>query len=108
MRIESKDQFEALRTQAFEIEESRTQQVLVCCGTGCLASGAKEVAETFAAEIAKRSIDASVELFVKSTGWSQTPPGCVTSGATNTKGVRVASSHRANFRQCCFSPRCQP
>jgi NADH-quinone oxidoreductase subunit F len=68
MRIESKDQFEALRTQAREIEAGRPQQVLVCCGTGCLASGSKKVAEAFATEIAKRSIDASVDLFVKSTG----------------------------------------
>jgi NADH-quinone oxidoreductase subunit F len=68
MRIESKDQFEALRVQALEIDANRKQQVLVCCGTGCLASGSKEVAEAFASEIAKRSIDASVELFVKPTG----------------------------------------
>jgi NADH-quinone oxidoreductase subunit F len=68
MRIESLDQFEALRAQSLEIEADRKQQVLVCCGTGCLASGSKEVAEAFAAEIAKRSVDATVELFVKSTG----------------------------------------
>ena len=68
MRIESKDQFEALQAQAQDIEAGRTQQVLVCCGTGCLASGAKKVAEAFAEEIAKRSLDADVNLFVKSTG----------------------------------------
>jgi NADH-quinone oxidoreductase subunit F len=68
MRIESRDQFETLKAQAGEIDASRRQQVLVCCGTGCLASGAKAVAETFADEIAKRSVDASVDLFVKSTG----------------------------------------
>jgi NADH:ubiquinone oxidoreductase subunit F (NADH-binding)/(2Fe-2S) ferredoxin/Pyruvate/2-oxoacid:ferredoxin oxidoreductase delta subunit len=68
MRVQSKDQFEALRAQAGEIETGRDQQVLVCCGTGCLAWGSKKVAETFAAEIAKRSLDAEVNLFVKSTG----------------------------------------
>ncbi len=68
MRIESKGQFEALQAQARENEANRTQQVLVCCGTGCLASGAKKVAEAFAVEIAKRSLDAEVNLFVKSTG----------------------------------------
>jgi NADH-quinone oxidoreductase subunit F len=68
MRVESKAQFEALQTQAREIEGGRAQQVLVCCGTGCLASGAKKVAEAFAEEIAKRSLDADVNLFVKSTG----------------------------------------
>ncbi len=68
MRIESRDQFEVLQSQAREIEANQTQQVLVCCGTGCLASGAKKVAEAFAGEIAKRSLDADVNLFVKSTG----------------------------------------
>jgi len=68
MRIESKDRFETLRAQARESNASRTQQVLVCCGTGCLAWGSKKVAEAFASEIAKRSIDATVDLFVKSTG----------------------------------------
>ncbi len=68
MRIESKDQFETLRAQARESNASRKQQVHVCCGTGCLAWGSKKVAEAFAAEIAKRSIDATVDLFVKSTG----------------------------------------
>ena len=68
MRIESKDQFESLKAQALDNEANRKQQVLVCCGTGCLASGSKEVAEAFADEIAKRSMDATVDLFVKSTG----------------------------------------
>ena len=68
MRIESRDQFEALQSQARENEADRAQQVLVCCGTGCLATGAKKVAEAFADEIAKRSLDADVSLFVKPTG----------------------------------------
>ena len=68
MRIESKDQFEALRAQARESNESRTQQIHVCCGTGCLAWGSKQVAEAFASEVAKRSIDATVDFFVKHTG----------------------------------------
>ncbi len=67
-RIESRDQFNALQAQARENEANRAQQVLVCCGTGCLATGAKKVAEAFAGEIAKRSLDADVNLFVKSTG----------------------------------------
>jgi NADH-quinone oxidoreductase subunit F len=68
MRIESKAQFEALQAEARERNAGRTQQVLVCCGTGCLASGAKAVAEAFTDEIAKRGLDASVGLFVKTTG----------------------------------------
>jgi NADH:ubiquinone oxidoreductase subunit F (NADH-binding)/(2Fe-2S) ferredoxin/NAD-dependent dihydropyrimidine dehydrogenase PreA subunit len=68
MRIESRDQFEALQSQARQRNASREQQVLVCCGTGCLASGSKKVAEAFAEEVAKRGLDASVGMFVKSTG----------------------------------------
>jgi len=68
MRIESRDQFESLQSQARQRNASREQQVLVCCGTGCLASGSKKVAEAFAEEVAKRELDASVGLFVKSTG----------------------------------------
>ena len=60
MRIESRDRLETLRAQARESNASRAQQVLVCCGTGCLAWGSKKVAEAFASEIAKRSIDATV------------------------------------------------
>jgi NADH-quinone oxidoreductase subunit F len=68
MRIESREQFEALRSRLQARESGRKQQVLVCCGTGCLASGSKKVAETFAAEIAARGLDADVGCFVKTTG----------------------------------------
>jgi NADH-quinone oxidoreductase subunit F len=68
MRIESQDQFEALQSQARALSASRDRQILVCCGTGCLASGSKQVAESFAEGVAKRGIDASVEIFVKGTG----------------------------------------
>ena len=47
-------------------------------------------------------------MLMKSTVRSHTLPGFVTPGTTQSKGDRVASSHRANFRQWCFSPRCQP
>ncbi len=68
MRIESKDQFEAFQAKAREREASQPKKVLVCCGTGCLATGAKEVAEAFAHEIAERGLDVEVGLGVKSTG----------------------------------------
>jgi NADH:ubiquinone oxidoreductase subunit F (NADH-binding)/(2Fe-2S) ferredoxin len=68
MRIESRAALEALREQAQKRDESRGSQILVCCGTGCLASGSKQVAEAFAEEVARRGLDASVALFVKSTG----------------------------------------
>jgi len=68
MRIESKAQFEALQSQARERNASRRQQVLVCCGTGCLASGSKQVAESFAEEVARRGLEVSIGMFVKTTG----------------------------------------
>jgi NADP-reducing hydrogenase subunit HndC len=68
MRIESKAQLEALRDQARERNTSRKQQVLVCCGTGCLASGSREVVEAFASEVAKRGLDVEVGMHVKHTG----------------------------------------
>jgi len=68
MRVQSRDQFEALRSQAREAAASCEQKILVCCGTGCLASGAKKVAEAFAEEVARRSVDASVGCMVKTTG----------------------------------------
>jgi len=68
MRIESKAQFEALQAEAHEREAGRLRKVLVCCGTGCLASGSKRVAEAFTAAIAERGLEADVETYVKSTG----------------------------------------
>jgi len=68
MRIESRQQFEELQGKARGRNTDRKQQILVCCGTGCLASGAKEVAEAFAEQVEQRELDVSVGLFVKSTG----------------------------------------
>jgi NADH-quinone oxidoreductase subunit F len=68
MRIESREQFESLQREVRQRNAEREQQILVCCGTGCLASGAKEVAETFADEVEKKGLDVSVKLFVKPTG----------------------------------------
>ena len=68
MRIESRDQFTALHEAARKARAEHRQQILVCCGTGCLASGAKEVAEAFAEQVADRGLGAEVGLFVKSTG----------------------------------------
>ena len=68
MRVESKAQFEELQRRAAERAAGRRTQILVCCGTGCLASGAREVAEAFAAEVSGRGLDAEVGMFVKPTG----------------------------------------
>jgi len=68
MRIESKDQFEAFQASARQREDSHKRKVLVCCGTGCLATGAKDVAEAFVHEVEERGLDIEVGLGVKSTG----------------------------------------
>ncbi len=68
MRIESRDQFTELHKAARKARAAHKQQILVCCGTGCLASGAKEVADAFAEQVTDRGLDAEVGLFVKSTG----------------------------------------
>ena len=68
MRIESKKQFEKAAKQAKERAASRKVEVLVCCGTGCLANGSARVAETFAGEIEKRGLKASLSLVHKKTG----------------------------------------
>ena len=47
-------------------------------------------------------------MVMKSTVRSDTVPGFVMPGMTQMSGECVASSHSANFRQWCFSPRCQP
>jgi NADH-quinone oxidoreductase subunit F len=68
MRIESYDQFKAFQDEAKQREDALKKKVLVCCGTGCLATGAKAVAEAFADEVAERGLDVEVNLGVKATG----------------------------------------
>ncbi len=68
MRIESFDQFAALQAKAKERDDAQKRKLLVCCGTGCLASGSKAVAEAFAAEIAERGLDVEISLGLKTTG----------------------------------------
>jgi len=68
MRVKSVRELEALATTARQASEAYTIQILVCCGTGCLASGSLEVARAFAAELADRDLPGSVTLGLKNTG----------------------------------------
>ncbi|MGC8762826.1 MAG: NADH-ubiquinone oxidoreductase-F iron-sulfur binding region domain-containing protein [Acidobacteriota bacterium] len=68
MRIEGKAAFEDAVRKAQEEAASRRFEVLVCCGTGCLANGSQKVAEALSAEVEKRGLSASVGLFTKKTG----------------------------------------
>ncbi len=68
MRIEGKAAFEEAVRKAREEAAARKLEVLVCCGTGCLANGSQKVAEALAQEVEKRGLKASVGLFTKKTG----------------------------------------
>ena len=49
---------------------NNTDTLIVCCGTGCIANGALELADALEAEIASRGMDVGVELKVKRAGCS--------------------------------------
>jgi len=68
MRIESKKAFEKFAAAARKNRPDGRPQVLVCCGTGCLANGSAKVAEAFAAEMARIKIKGKVATFTKKTG----------------------------------------
>jgi NADH-quinone oxidoreductase subunit F len=68
MRIESAEQFSALQSEARTRDEAQQRKIVVCCGTGCLATGAKAVADAFVREISERKLDVEVNLGVKTTG----------------------------------------
>jgi len=61
-----------LKTYVSQLRNSdagKTRRILVCCGTGCLASGAQEVAEAFAQQMAALGDDRrELNLVVKETG----------------------------------------
>ena len=49
---------------------TRTERILVCCGTGCIANGAYEVASALEEQIAAQRANDQVELKVCCTGCS--------------------------------------
>ncbi len=67
-KLESPEQFAAAVERASAAQNSRRKQILICCGTGCLANGAGELADAFAEQIAAEQLDASLSLFTKRTG----------------------------------------
>lgn len=68
MRIESTDGFEAYRRRAQDARSGRRKEVLVCCGTGCLANGAARVVDAFVLQLNARGLTADLGVFVKKTG----------------------------------------
>jgi NADH-quinone oxidoreductase subunit F len=67
VRYESVDDFRRHVAELKGSELARRRRVLVCCGTGCMAGGAAQVAEAFAAEL-DEGRQAELNLVVKRTG----------------------------------------
>ena len=68
MRLGSIKDLEKRRAQAVAGKDKVKEIILVCAGTGCLASGSAEVADAFRDELKKHGIDMEVRLQVKTTG----------------------------------------
>jgi NADH-quinone oxidoreductase subunit F len=68
MRIESAAAYDAFRRRAQKAGAAHRREILVCCGTGCLANGSMRVAETFSKELEARGLAADVGTFTKRTG----------------------------------------
>ncbi|HON26178.1 MAG TPA: NAD(P)H-dependent oxidoreductase subunit E, partial [Myxococcota bacterium] len=68
MRIESKQAFEEAVKAATAVNDKRTREIMVCCGTGCLANGSQAVADAFAQRIGDLGLDVKLSLHAKTTG----------------------------------------
>lgn len=68
MRLQSKADFEALRADCSSRVKPDDVRVLVCCGTGCLANGARAVADAFTQALSDQRVSGSVQPLVKTTG----------------------------------------
>ncbi len=70
LRFDSVETFEGYVKDLYASSEANKRRVLVCCGTGCLAGGAKEVAEAFQTQLAAIPADkrAEINLVMKRTG----------------------------------------
>ncbi|MBD3291447.1 MAG: NADH-quinone oxidoreductase subunit F [Armatimonadia bacterium] len=56
MRIESVKQLQKYRKECREKMQKHSRRVLICCGPGCLASGAQDVSDKFQAILKKKRI----------------------------------------------------
>jgi len=68
VRLRSRADFEALRTSCVGRAKPGNLRVLVCCGTGCLANGARAVADAFTQALRDWHVNGSVVPLVKTTG----------------------------------------
>ncbi len=65
-KIETPESLERLRESILAQERLGAKTVVVCCGTGCLASGSHDVIESFEQEIRAQELDG--DIIVKKTG----------------------------------------
>ncbi len=68
MRIDSHAAFERTASDAKSAASEQRRQVLVCCGTGCLANGSRAVAEAFAEQLDAKGVGAELKVVTKKTG----------------------------------------
>jgi NADH:ubiquinone oxidoreductase subunit F (NADH-binding)/NAD-dependent dihydropyrimidine dehydrogenase PreA subunit/(2Fe-2S) ferredoxin len=68
MRLSSIKDLDKRRADAIAKAAKTKETILVCGGTGCLASGSGEVAEALREELKKAGVDMEVKLTVKMTG----------------------------------------
>ena len=67
-RLGSVKALEELRAEVLAARDTSRTEILVCHGTGCLASGAREVAQALRDELEAQGVEAEVKAFVKHTG----------------------------------------
>ena len=67
-RLRSKDEFVAFRERIIAERDPDRPEIVVCHGTGCLASGARQVTEAIRKAVEASGIDAKVRPEIKTTG----------------------------------------
>jgi len=68
MRIKSVESLETAAKKARNERRKIETEVLVCAGTGCLANGSLNVAQSLDRAIRRRKLDAKLKLGLKTTG----------------------------------------
>ncbi len=67
-RLNSVEELERYRQAILDARDPETPRIIVCCGTGCQASGSVEVAEAIKKALAEAQVEARVLPDIKTTG----------------------------------------
>lgn len=67
-KITSLPEYNFLRNRLLEERQADQKQIIVCCGTGCLARGSMAVASALSAELAKNGLKCPVHIGIKQVG----------------------------------------